>query len=307
MAVDPRFPATPALHDPARVREDHRRLAATALAEDLGDPGPHGAPADPTSAAVPDVHVTGDVVVREAGVVSGLDAAAVVAELTGATFTPLCADGDPVTPGTTVARIDGDAVTVLRTERTALNILSHASGVATRTAAWVAAVAVPGARVAVRDTRKTLPGMRLLQKRAVVHGGGTPHRYGLTDQAMVKDNHVLAAGGVLDAWRRVRDAHPDVWCEVEVDDLDQLRDVLAHGPRQVLLDNFDVADTRRAVAERDRLCPSCLLESSGGLTLDRAADYAACGIDSVAVGELTHSVRALDIGLDLRPVDPASR
>ena len=177
-----------------------------------------------------------------------------------------------------------------------LNLVCHLSGIATATAAWVAEVAGTNARI--RDTRKTLPGLRALQKYAVRVGGGVNHRMGLGDAALIKDNHVAAAGSVVAALRAVRAAAPDLPCEVEVDSLEQLSDVLAEDIELVLLDNFAVWETQIAVQRRDAMAPGVRLESSGGLTLDTAAAYAGTGVDYLAVGALTHSVRVLDIGLD---------
>ncbi|MDN6704937.1 carboxylating nicotinate-nucleotide diphosphorylase [Corynebacterium glyciniphilum] len=284
-------------------------LAWAALQEDI-------ASGDATTlATVPeDLTASGRLVARQRGVISGIDAVQAVLEA-GASYPVLGGrvelqhpvhNGTHVTEGALVGTLNGPVRAILQLERTVLNVLSHASGVATHTAAWVEAVSppsstCPGAGTVVRDSRKTLPGLRLLQKRAVVHGGGTPHRYNLSDQAMVKDNHVVAGGGVVAAYLAVRADNPALWCEVEVDDLDQLRAVLAVDvpPQQVLLDNFAVPDTVAAVRMRDEIAPGVLLESSGGLTLDVAGEYAAAGVDSLAVGALTHSVTALDIGLDL--------
>ena len=279
-------------------------LAWAALQEDI-------ASGDATTlATIPeDLIGSGRLVARQRGVVSGIDAVQAVLEA-GASYPVLggrvdlkepVANGRQVTAGSVVGTLSGPVRAILQLERTVLNVLSHASGVATHTAAWVEAVSVPGSGTVVRDSRKTLPGLRLLQKRAVVHGGGTPHRYNLSDQAMVKDNHVVAGGGVVAAYLAVRADNPELWCEVEVDDLDQLRAVLSVGvpPHQVLLDNFAIPDTVAAVRMRDEIAPGVLLESSGGLTLDVAGEYAAAGVDSLAVGALTHSVTALDIGLDL--------
>lgn len=178
-----------------------------------------------------------------------------------------------------------------------LNLVCHLSGIATATAAWVDAVR--GTKPKIRDTRKTLPGLRALQKYAVRVGGGVNHRLGLGDAALIKDNHVAAAGSVVAALRAVRAAAPDLPCEVEVDSLEQLDDVLTEEPELVLLDNFAIWQTQTAVQRRDARAPAVLLESSGGLTLDTAAAYAGTGVDYLAVGALTHSVRALDIGLDV--------
>ncbi|MEJ6548659.1 carboxylating nicotinate-nucleotide diphosphorylase [Corynebacterium sp. USCH3] len=279
-------------------------LAWAALQEDI-------ASGDATTLATVPKELTGraHLVARQAGVVSGVDAVQAVLDA-GASYPVLggrvelqdaVANGARVSPGTVIGVLAGPVVAILQLERSVLNVLSHASGVATHTAAWADAVAVARPGTVVRDSRKTLPGLRLLQKRAVVHGGGTPHRYNLSDQAMVKDNHVVAGGGVVAAYLAVRADNPALWCEVEVDDLDQLHVVLSVGepPQQVLLDNFTVEETATAVRMRDEIAPGVLLESSGGLTLDVAGEYAAAGVDSLAVGALTHSVTALDIGLDL--------
>ncbi|MFV8380490.1 carboxylating nicotinate-nucleotide diphosphorylase [Corynebacterium hindlerae] len=205
-------------------------------------------------------------------------------------------DGDRVEPGTAVATIECPTRTLLTAERTMLNLLTHLGGVATATAEWVDAVAGTGTKI--RDSRKTLPMMRKLQKYAVRAGGGENHRMGLGDRAMIKDNHVVAAGSVVEALRCVRLEYPDVWCEVEVDTLAQLDEILTESPDEVLLDNFDLWEVQIAVQRRNALSPSTLLEASGGLRLEHAADYAKCGVDFLAVGSLTHSVRALDLGLD---------
>jgi nicotinate-nucleotide pyrophosphorylase (carboxylating) len=185
----------------------------------------------------------------------------------------------------------------LLAERTALNLLGHLSGIATATRQWADALA--GTRARVRDTRKTTPGLRVLEKYAVRCGGGVNHRMSLSDAALVKDNHVLAAGGVAQAFRAVRTAFPGVPLEVEVDSLDQLAEVLDAGADLVLLDNFSVEDLRRAV---EVTAGRATLEASGGLTIDSAAAVAATGVDYLAVGALTHSSAVLDIGADLREV-----
>ncbi len=189
-----------------------------------------------------------------------------------------------------------------------LNMVSHASAIATQTRRWVDAIAAAAAdtgtpdgvnQAQVRDTRKTLPGLRALQKYAVRAGGGANHRMGLGDAAMIKDNHVLAVGGsVATALRRVREHAPDIPCEVEVDTLDQLEEVLPLHPDMVLLDNFALADVHTAVHRRNTLSPTTALEASGGLQLENAGEYGTSGVDFIAVGALTHSVRVLDIGLD---------
>ncbi|KQU31303.1 MULTISPECIES: carboxylating nicotinate-nucleotide diphosphorylase [unclassified Rhodococcus (in: high G+C Gram-positive bacteria)] len=238
------------------------------------------------------------VVSRAHGVVAGLDAAlAVLDEVIGDhVVLSRIADGTRVEPGDVVLSVEAPTRALLTAERTMLNILCHLSGIATATAAWVDAVS--GTGCVVRDSRKTLPGLRALQKYAVRAGGGQNHRMGLGDAALIKDNHVVAAGSVVAALRAVRAAAPDIACEVEVDTLEQLDDVLAEGVDLVLLDNFPLWQTQMAVQRRDRAAPATKLESSGGLSLDSAAEYAGTGVDFLAVGALTHSVTVLDLGLD---------
>ncbi|MGB3369301.1 MAG: carboxylating nicotinate-nucleotide diphosphorylase, partial [Rhodococcus sp. (in: high G+C Gram-positive bacteria)] len=206
-------------------------------------------------------------------------------------------DGTEVVPGQSVLTITGPTRGLLTAERTMLNLLCHLSGIATATAAWVAEVADTDTKI--RDSRKTLPGLRALQKYAVRAGGGVNHRMGLGDAALIKDNHVAAAGSVVAALKAVRAAAPDIECEVEVDSLEQLDEVLAEDVGLVLLDNFPLWQTQMAVQRRATLSPSTRLESSGGLTLDVAHDYAKTGVDYLAVGGLTHSVTVLDLGLDM--------
>jgi nicotinate-nucleotide pyrophosphorylase (carboxylating) len=206
-------------------------------------------------------------------------------------------DGTRVVAGDTVLSLQAPIRGLLTAERTMLNLVCHLSGIATTTAAWVDAVAGTGCRI--RDSRKTLPGLRGLQKYAVRVGGGVNHRMGLGDAALIKDNHVAAAGSVVAALRAVRAAAPDIACEVEVDSLDQLDAVLAEDVELVLLDNFPLWATQAAVQRRNTRAPRTKLESSGGLSLDMAAGYARTGVDYLAVGALTHSVRVLDLGLDM--------
>ena len=209
-------------------------------------------------------------------------------------------DGDRLRRGDALLTLEADTRGLLTAERTMLNLVCHLSGIATATARWVDAV--DGTRARIRDTRKTLPGLRALQKYAVRVGGGLNHRMGLGDAALIKDNHVAAAGSVLAALRAVRAAAPDLPCEVEVDSLEQLDQVLGADlgePGLILLDNFAVWETQIAVQRRDTRAPRVKLESSGGLELENAAAYAATGVDYLAVGALTHSVRVLDIGLDM--------
>jgi len=271
------------------------RLLRAELAEDIGA-------GDLTSnATVPDEATLDCAYVSRAdGVAAGLPVLAAVADLAlpDGRLTTLVADGDVLHPGTVLARVEGSARQILALERTSLNLLGHLCGIASQTRRWVDAVAGTGARI--RDTRKTLPLLRDLQKYAVRCGGGVNHRHGLHDAVLIKDNHVAAAGGVGAALDAVHAAGlaPDVVVQVEVDSLDQLDQALAHGATQVLIDNFDLADAAEAVRRVRARAPRVLVEASGGLTLDRAAAVAATGVDFLAVGALTHSVVVLDIGLD---------
>jgi nicotinate-nucleotide pyrophosphorylase (carboxylating) len=275
--------------------DDLLRVVRTALAEDL-----RYGPDATTAATVPaDAVAIGAFTPRAGGVLAGVVAVRVVlAEVLGDDVEVLDErpDGTRVRAGEPALVVRAPVRGLLTAERTALNLLCHLSGVATATASWVDAVAGTGARI--RDTRKTLPGLRLLEKYAVRCGGGVNHRLGLGDAVLIKDNHVAAAGSVGSALERARAAAPDLPCEVEVDSLEQLDDVLALGAELVLLDNFTVAQTAEAV--RRRGSAPTLLESSGGLALASARAYAATGVDFLAVGALTHSVTALDLGLDLQ-------
>ena len=267
-----------------------------ALAEDL--PAGHGQ-GDVTSVATisPEARGQGVFAAREPGVVAGLGVAALVFhEVMGDTVevTDRLPDGTRVAPGDVVMRVAGPTRGLLTAERTALNYASHLSGVATATAQWVAALEGTNARVL--DTRKTLPTYRALQKYAVRCGGGVNHRFSLSDRAMVKDNHVVAAGGVVPAYEAVRATYPDLRVEVEVTDLDQLRELLDAGCTEILLDNMDsptMAEAVRITAGR------ATLEASGGLTIERAREVAETGVDFISVGALTHSVKVFDLGLDL--------
>src|SRR5246127_1259285 len=238
---------------------------------------------------------------REPGVIAGVDVALLVLdEVLGAggyQVLDRVEDGARLQPGQPLLTIQAETRGLLTAERTMLNLVCHLSGIATSTAAWVDAVS--GTKAKIRDTRKTLPGLRALQKYAVRVGGGVNHRLGLGDAALIKDNHVAAAGSVVAALHAVRAAAPDLPCEVEVDSLEQLDDVLGEQPQLVLLDNFPVWQTQIAVQRRDARAPATKLESSGGLSLSTAADYARTGVDYLAVGALTHSVRVLDVGLDV--------
>jgi nicotinate-nucleotide pyrophosphorylase (carboxylating) len=270
-----------------------------ALEEDLPAGGE-----DVTSAATipPGARAVADFGAREAGVVAGLGVAALVfAHVLGdeAEVTDRVPDGTRVQAGDVVMRVAGPTRGLLTAERTALNFASHLSGVATATSRWVAAL--EGTRARVLDTRKTLPNLRSLQKYAVHCGGGVNHRFSLTDMAMVKDNHVVAAGGVVPAFEAVRKNYPDIPVEVEVTDLEQLRELLDVGCDRILLDNMSDATMREAVAVNvAHPANRATLEASGGLTLERARDVAETGVDFISVGALTHSVIVFDLGMDLR-------
>jgi nicotinate-nucleotide pyrophosphorylase (carboxylating) len=241
---------------------------------------------------------------RGHGVVAGLAVATAVIDAVcgdaASDVEHLAADGDLVTPGQPVARVTAPTRALLTAERTALNLLCHLSGVATLTRRWAEALA--GTGCTVRDTRKTTPGLRALEKYAVRCGGGRNHRMGLSDAALVKDNHVLAAGGVGAAFAAVRALQDDIPVEIEVDSIDGLRVAIDAGADTVLLDNFDLDDMRAAVKLRDESGRQVVLEASGGLTLEVARQVGETGVDHVAVGELTHSAKVLDLGLDLDAV-----
>lgn len=272
------------------------RIVTTALEEDLGTP-----PRDVTSVATIDAaqHSTGDLVARASGVVAGLPVAAAVFDLASdgaASFEPRVADGARVTRGDVLATVTGPTRALLAAERTALNLLCRLSGIATHTRAWADRLA--GTKARVLDTRKTTPGLRVLEKYAVRAGGGTNKRMGLYDVAMVKDNHAVAAGGVVAAYRRVREAFPDVPVQVEVTTVDEAVAVVEAGADFLLCDNMKPDQLRAVVAA---VGGRAELEATGGLTLEAAAEYAATGVDYLSVGALTHSSPILDIAFDLRP------
>jgi nicotinate-nucleotide pyrophosphorylase (carboxylating) len=296
MSASPVLPS--ALHaELAAAGLDPERVLASvvdAVAEDL--PGE-----DVTSAATldPARQAWADLVARADGVVAGLAVAEVVfRHVVGPAgeVKRQAADGGRVARGDVLLSVHGPVPALLTAERTALNFLCHLSGVATATARWVDALAGTDARV--RDTRKTTPGLRALEKYAVRCGGGVNHRATLSDMALVKDNHVLAAGGVVPAYDAVRARYPGLPVQVEVTTLGQLRELLDAGAPEILLDNMTTAQMAEAVrvtAGRARL------EASGGLTLARAREVAETGVDYIAVGALTHSAPVLDIAMDLRP------
>lgn len=290
---------------------DARRVVATALAEDLGgDPG-----RDVTTMATipPAQHGEAVVVARAPGVIAGLPVVALtldaVAERLGwerVVVVQVADDGDRVGRGDVLARLSGPARTILVAERTLLNILSRASGVATHTRAWADELA--GSGCTVLDTRKTTPGLRALEKYAVRCGGGTNKRLGLYDVAMVKDNHKLAAGSLTAAYAAIRRDFPDVPVQVEVTTTAEALEAVAVGARFLLCDNMSTATLRESVAAvraaGEELGERVEIEATGGLTLDMAAAYAATGCDYISVGGLTHSSPILDIALDLRGDPP---
>ncbi|WP_211349052.1 carboxylating nicotinate-nucleotide diphosphorylase [Nocardioides litoris] len=280
--------------DPDEVHD----VVLRALQEDL--PG-DGVDATSESTIAADARAEGVFGARQDGVVAGLALAAAVFRVVcgdDVVVTDRLADGSRVVAGDVVMRVEGPTRGLLTAERTALNLACHLSGVATATSHWVDAL--EGTRARVLDTRKTLPGLRALQKYAVRCGGGVNHRFGLTDKAMVKDNHVIAAGGVVPAFEAVRAAYPDLPVEVEVTDLDQLRALLEVGCTEILLDNMDDATMAEAVRLTAASPTPATLEASGGLTLERARGVAATGVDFISVGALTHSVVVFDLGLDLQ-------
>ncbi|GLY05257.1 carboxylating nicotinate-nucleotide diphosphorylase [Actinoplanes sp. NBRC 101535] len=283
------------MNEPELNLADVERIVFTALAEDLGDP-----PRDVTSeATIPAGQVdTAELVARADGVVAGLPVAAEVFAVTSAgtaTFQQVATEGDRVRRGDVLAVITGPTRALLTAERTALNLISRMSGVATHTRRWADQLA--GTKATVLDTRKTTPGLRVLEKYAVRVGGGTNKRMGLYDVAMIKDNHKLAAGSITAAYRLVRERFPDVTVQVEVTTLAEAREAVAAGATFLLCDNMTperLAEVVAAIGDRVEL------EATGNLTLETAAAYAATGVDYLSVGGLTHSSPILDIALDLR-------
>jgi nicotinate-nucleotide pyrophosphorylase (carboxylating) len=280
-----------------------QRLLDLALEEDVGR-------GDVTSASVIDEtqEAEADIIAGERAVVCGLG-------LMEAVFTRFdwrtrvrakVADGDPVAKGTLVASVRGPAQALLAGERTALNFLQHLSGIATLTQAFVAAS--EGAKVRIADTRKTTPGARALQKYAVRTGGGANHRADLSSGILIKDNHVALVGSVREAVRRARAAAPHVLrvC-VEVDDLGQLDEALEAGAEVILLDNFQIREMTEAVKRVRERAPRTVIETSGGVSLDRVRDISKTGVDVISIGALTHSARAIDFSCDIRPVEGTPR
>jgi nicotinate-nucleotide pyrophosphorylase (carboxylating) len=245
---------------------------------------------------------------RASGCLAGVDIAAAVVDVvcgpSASVFEQMKSDGDRVLPGDVIAQVEAPTQLLLTAERTALNLMCHLSGIATSTAQWVDAIA--GSSAVIRDTRKTTPGLRALEKYAVRCGGGQNHRMSLSDAALVKDNHIVAAGGVEEAFKKVREIASDLPIEIEVDTIEQLRVALTAGADVVLLDNMSPDVMREAVAvaaeHKAATGRDVLLEASGGLTLERARSVADTGVHFISVGALTHSSPILDIGLDLKTI-----
>jgi nicotinate-nucleotide pyrophosphorylase (carboxylating) len=267
-------------------------LIRRALAEDLAG----GQDITSVATVSGSERVVADFVARKAGVIAGIEMAEATLREVGIQDIQIhLKDGDAVVPGSVLMTVRGDTRAILLAERTALNFLGHLGGIATLTNTWVKALT--GTACIVRDTRKTTPGLRLLEKAAVVAGGGANHRLSLSDAALIKDNHIAAAGGVIEAFSKVRTAFPDAFIEIEVDSLEQLKEVASQNPDLVLLDNMTPAQCKDAVAF---VAGRFKLEASGGISLENAKAYAESGVDYLAIGALTHSAPVLDIGLDLK-------
>ena len=267
-------------------------LIRKALAEDLAG----GQDITSVATVSGSERVVADFVARKSGVIAGIDMAVATLREVGITDIEIkLNDGDQVAPGSVLLTVRGDTRAILLAERTALNFLGHLGGIATLTNTWVKAIA--GTGCVIRDTRKTTPGMRLLEKAAVVAGGGSNHRLSLSDAALIKDNHIAAAGGVVQAFAKVRATFPKAFIEIEVDTLDQLKEVAAESPDLVLLDNMSPDECRTAV---EFVAGRFKLEASGGISLESAKSYADSGVDYLAIGALTHSAPVLDIGLDMK-------
>ena len=239
---------------------------------------------------------TADFITRTNGVVSGLHVVAAVLEYCGVNhYEVLVDEGAKVSAGKLLITAQGNTQKLLLAERTALNFLSHLSGISTLTNKWVDEIS--GTKCQVRDTRKTTPGLRMLEKFAVRMGGGTNHRLSLSQAALIKDNHVLAAGSITAAFNAIKKMYPDKSIEIEVDSIDQLKEAIRLKPDLILLDNMSVEQCSQAVLISAGLVK---LEASGGIAINNAKSYAATGVDYLAIGSLTHSAPALDIGLDFR-------
>ena len=269
-----------------------RELIKRAIAEDLAG----GEDITSVATVAGSSKIVADFVARKNGVIAGIEMAQGVLEEVGLSdITVFVRDGESVSAGKVLLTVRGDTRAILLAERTALNFLGHLSGIATLTRTWVDAI--DGTSCKVRDTRKTTPGMRLLEKAAVVAGGGTNHRLSLSDASLIKDNHIAAAGSVTAAFMKVREKYPHSEIEIEVDTLDQLQEVLPLKPDLVLLDNMSVEECMQAVGISNG---ATKLEASGGLSIENAKAYAMTGVDYLAVGALTHSAPNFDIGLDFR-------
>jgi nicotinate-nucleotide pyrophosphorylase (carboxylating) len=267
-------------------------LARRTIAEDLAG----GVDLTSDSTIPPDQNSVAEFRARKSGYIAGVLVAAAVLEVCGVTeYSILAKDGAHVEEGQVILRVSGNTQKLLLAERTALNFLGRLSGIASLTHRWVAEVAMTTAKI--RDTRKTTPLLRELEKFAVRMGGGENHRMSLSDAALIKDNHIAAAGGVTQAFNAVRAKYPHVALEVEVDTLEQLKEVIAAGADLVLLDNMSLEQVRAAVSIA---AGKTKLEASGGLTIENAKAYASCGVDFLAVGALTHSAPVMDIGLDFK-------
>lgn len=241
-------------------------------------------------------------IVKKDGVIAGLNVAkAVMARCGISDFESKVHDGEIVSAGTVIATVAGNTRAILLAERTALNLISRMSGISTLTRAWVAAI--DGTEAKIRDTRKTTPGLRVLEKYAVRVGGGINHRSTLSESALLKDNHIAAAGSITSAFEAIKAKFPGIEVEVEVDSLDQLREALDAGVPLILLDNMSPEMTKAAVLMTNKRAK---LESSGGIRLENARDYATTGVDYIAIGALTHSAPILDISLDLHS-DPKGK
>ena len=239
---------------------------------------------------------TADFVTRTGGVVSGLHVVAAVLEYCGVNhYEVLVDEGAKVSAGKVLITAQGNTQKLLLAERTALNFLSHLSGISTLTNQWVSEIS--GTKCQVRDTRKTTPGLRMLEKFAVRMGGGTNHRLSLSQAALIKDNHIMAAGSITAAFNATKKMFPDKSIEIEVDSIDQLNEAVKSKPDLILLDNMSVEQCSQAVLISAGLVK---LEASGGIAISNAKSYAATGVDYLAIGSLTHSAPALDIGLDFR-------
>jgi nicotinate-nucleotide pyrophosphorylase (carboxylating) len=269
-----------------------REIIKRAIAEDLAG----GEDITSVATVAGGSQIVADFVARKSGVIAGIEMAQGVLEEVGLSDIALFVrNGESVIAGKVLLTVRGDTRAILLAERTALNFLGHLSGIATLTRTWVDAI--DGTPCKIRDTRKTTPGMRLLEKAAVVAGGGTNHRLSLSDASLIKDNHIAAAGSVTAAFMKVREKYPTSEIEIEVDTLAQLQEVLPLKPDLVLLDNMSVEECKQAVVISNG---ATKLEASGGLSIENAKAYAMTGVDYLAVGAITHSAPNFDIGLDFR-------